>query len=324
MRLKDSANSRRKQKNVTLIIAAAFLSGALLGAVLFKTYNRIHQAEKTQASPYPETVQATGAEESAQDSLSDSSRYSSAQPSAARLDTVLVEVGQEDSGALPVTREKQTPPPPVSFPAEDRCEKFAEELHLFFVELDHRPYIEDLTLTGSAQEHFITLAHTLLESPPVVSRETDDLYTILSNTAHFFRILGKDNIAVLKAVWDRERDRVEDVALTLYQWMHQEQCTNEVFPLQVSLEKVYEYAGFFLNTMGGRSYLFRRDASSRLLVTYYSVLIVALADEQGLNRYGINLAEVLPLLIEETENSNQLIYKELYLDRLYELAERYQ
>jgi hypothetical protein len=33
---------------------------------------------------------------------------------------------------------------------------------------------------------------------------------------------------------------------------------------------------------------------------------------------------MIPWLIREMEESNQLAYKERYLDRLYELAEKYQ
>ena len=87
---------------------------------------------------------------------------------------------------------------------------------------------------------------------------------------------------------------------------------------------MYEYAGFFLNTMGGRSYLFRRDSRSRLLVNYYSILLIDLANEQGINRHGIDIVQAIPMLTQEIESSNQLIYKENYLDQLYGLLERYQ
>ncbi len=38
------------------------------------------------------------------------------------------------------------------------------------------------------------LLQKLLDNPPVVIGETDDLFTLFQNTAHFFRILGKENI----------------------------------------------------------------------------------------------------------------------------------
>lgn len=207
--------------------------------------------------------------------------------------------------------------PPLQPP---QCVEAADQLVRFFTALDARPYIQAYKLSIPSQEHFTALVNTLLSHPPTVSRETDDLYTILTNMAHFFRIIGNDNIQLIKAILDRERDIVEDVGLTLYSWITSN-CSSEAFTLQAPLEGLYEYAGFFLNTMGGRSYLFRRDSRSRLLIHYYAVLVVQRANEAGINRHGLNLEEYLGPLINEIEASNQLVYKELYLDHLYSLLE---
>ncbi|NOX80785.1 MAG: hypothetical protein GXP57_06820, partial [Deltaproteobacteria bacterium] len=77
-------------------------------------------------------------------------------------------------------------------------------------------------------------------------------------------------------------------------------------------------------TMGGRSYLFRRDSSSRLLVDYYAILIIDRANSKELNKYGIDIRPIIPRLIQEIKSSNQLIYKEKYLDHLYDLQVKYQ
>ena len=207
---------------------------------------------------------------------------------------------------------------------EKECELLGNKLYNFFIHIDSEEYMKHFALQEPAQTYFIRLAYNLLDNPPVVSRESDDLYTILKNMAHFFRIIGKDNILLIKAILDRERDKIEDVASELYQWMTIGSCQNDRLEFTAPLEKTYEYAGFFLNTMGGRSYLFRRDSRSRLLVNYYSVLIVASANEKGLNRHGINLSLLIPQLIQEIESTSQLIYKENYLDQLYTLMEKYQ
>ena len=209
-------------------------------------------------------------------------------------------------------------------PKTRQSEEIAAELHRFFSALDNKPYIEAFDLQTSLQTHFIKLIDSLLDNPPTVSRETDDLYTLLTNMAHFFRIIGKDNILLIKSILDRERDVIEDVGLDLYTWITSANYSSEQFPLKAPLEKSYEYAGFFLNTMGGRSYLFRRDSRSRLLVNYYAILLVDKANAAGINRHGISIPEALPRLIDEIETSNQLVYKELYLDRLYQLLESYQ
>jgi hypothetical protein len=204
------------------------------------------------------------------------------------------------------------------------CRRIAEQIHGFFTHIDSEDYIKQFELQEPSQAYFIALADKLLKNPPVVSRESDDLYTILKNMAHFFRVIGKDNIILIKTILDRERDKIEDVAADFYQWTAGETCKNDLLQFSPPLEEMYEYAGFFLNTMGGRSYLFRRDSRSRLLVNYYSVLLIERANTEGINRHGIDITQIIPQLVQEIDSSSQLIYKENYIDSLYELLEKYQ
>jgi len=203
------------------------------------------------------------------------------------------------------------------------CHHLATRLHGFFTHLDAQPYIQKSLAGRHAQEYFLGLAHKLLNQPPVVSRETDDLYTMLKNMAHFFRVIGGNNITLIKTILSRERDTIEDVIGDFHAWATGPRCEEPIFPFHPPLEKMYEYAGFFLNSLGGRSYLFRRDSRSRLLVNYYSILVVDLANDRGLNRHGIDLRPLIPLAIDEIENTTQLIYKEQYLDTLYRLEKKY-
>lgn len=204
------------------------------------------------------------------------------------------------------------------------CRILAQQIHGFFAHIDSEDYIQNFELPESSQQYFIDLANKLLENPPVVSRESDDLYTILKNMAHFFRVIGKDNIILIKTILDRERDKIEDVAAELYQWTAWKTCEEDLLQFSPTLKDMYEYAGFFLNTMGGRSYLFRRDSRSRLLVNYYSVLLIERANQEGVNRHGIDITQIIPQLVQEIDASNQLIYKENYIDSLYNLLEKYE
>ncbi len=204
-----------------------------------------------------------------------------------------------------------------------QCTAVARRLHTFFSDLDTREYIREFGLDRPAQEYFLSLGTKLLDNPPVVARESDDLYTILTNMAHFFRVIGSRNIVIMKTIMHRERAGMEDVLADLYLWSVNDACHSDIFPLAAPLDKVYEYAGFFLNTLGGRSYLFRRESGTRLLVNYYSVLVIDRANREGVNRHGIDLSRILPLLTREIEATNQLIYRETYLDNLYDLMEKY-
>ena len=239
--------------------------------------------------------------------------------SSAQSGAVLV-TGQE----TPVTPAPEPPPLNTLETRQPSCQQLGQRLEQFFVHLDNEEYFRKLAKGKPARKYFEELGAQLLAQPPVVTRESDALYTILKNMAHFFRVIGRDNIVLIKAILDRERGKIEDVAADLYQWIITGQCRQPQFHLQGSLEKIYDYAGFFLTTMGGRSYLFRRDSRSRLLVDYYAVLVVDLANRKKMNRYGIDLGKLLPHLIEEVENTDRLIYKEVYLDRLYDLEDRYQ
>jgi len=214
-----------------------------------------------------------------------------------------------------------SPPPPDR---NERCQKVGSRLRDFFLHLDGEEYFQEFAIGQPSEKYFTALARKLLEHPPVVSRESDDLYTMLRNMAHFFRVIGGRNITIIKTILDRERDKIEDVAADLYQWTTDDHCPPGIFSFTAPLSQLYEYAGFFLGSMGGRSYLFRRDSRSRLLVDYYAILLVDRANQESMNRHGIDLKEVITQTIREIEATNQLIYKERYLDTLYRLEERYQ
>ncbi len=203
------------------------------------------------------------------------------------------------------------------------CTTMASNLDIFFNQIDKKEYIITFRLDIPSQTYFLNLIKKILKNPPVVARESDDLFTLLKNMAHFFRIIGKKNILLIKTILDREAEKIEDIGIELYQYIITEKCQEEMFPISASEESVYEYASFFIHTMGGRSYLFRRDSRSRLLINYYSILIVDSANRNSMNKYGVEINKSISLLINEIETTTQLIYRETYLDTLYELSEKY-
>ena len=85
---------------------------------------------------------------------------------------------------------------------------------------------------------------------------------------------------------------------------------------------MYRYAGFFLNTTGGRGCLYRRTPSLRILISYYSLLIVNWADRAGKNYYGIDAVPTLETLQQEILRYPDLRLQQEYLDTLGGL-ERY-
>lgn len=198
------------------------------------------------------------------------------------------------------------------------------ELNGFYSHLDRAPYMLEFHLKEPSKVHFSKLLQKLIDNPPDITRETDDLLTLLKNTAHFFRILGKDNILILKGILDREKGSYENILKTFYALTDHPEYLKKEYSLNLPEDNLYVYAGFFLNTIGGRLYLFRRDAASRMTISYYAILVIDKANRQGNDRLGIDLKPPIDMLIEEIENGGRsLKYREEYLDTLYDLKEHY-
>ena len=249
------------------------------------------------------------------------------QAESTRIDDGSGSTGQATSG-LP--GESDTDVQPVSPFGDDSnqdlsCNELADNVDAFFDTLDSRQYIRDFKLESPSSVYFPELIQKLVDNPPIVSGETDDLFTILQNTAHFFRIIGKKNILVLKGILDRERATFEQTLFDFYSLTKQPECLNTRFNLEIGQDPLYSYAGFFLNTMGGRLYLFRRDSMSRMVVNFYSILIIEQANREGRNKYGIAIKDAIDNLIIEIESSRiKLQMRDFYLDTLYDLKVKYQ
>lgn len=209
-------------------------------------------------------------------------------------------------------------------PAGKPSQQLIVELNDFYSHLDRAPYMVSFHLKEPSKVHFSKLLQKLIDNPPDITRETDDLLTLLKNTAHFFRILGKDNILILKGILDREKDSFEKILKTFYALTDHPEYLKKEYSLTLPQDNLYEYAGFFLNTIGGRLYLFRRDAASRMTISYYAILVIDKANRQGLDRLGIDLKPAINMLIDEMESGGKgLQYREEYLDTLYDLKEHY-
>lgn len=208
---------------------------------------------------------------------------------------------------------------------QNECLNTADKLLLFFEHLDRQKYLQKYSLKGSSLDYFNGIINKLIANPPVVIRETDDLFAILNNMAHFFRILGPKDILLIKDVLINERELIEPTMSLFYKWSEiGPECSDVDLNIELPLDGLYEYAGYFINTLGGQSYLFRRELYLRLLMRYYSVLIIDRANSTDANRYGIDIRYTLDSLIEEIQANRELINKQEYLEKLIRLQENYQ
>jgi hypothetical protein len=217
----------------------------------------------------------------------------------------------------------ETQPSPAP---QNECLQTADKILLFFEHLDRQYYIREYALKGSTLDHFKGIISKLMANPPVVARETDDLFAILNNMAHFFRILGLKDTLMVKDILMHEQELIEPSMALFYKWSEiAPECAADVgLNIELPLTRLYEYAGYFINTLGGQSYLFRRELYLRALTRYYSILVIDRANSVDANLYGIDIRYTLDALIEEIQGNSALVNRQEYLENLMRLQEKYQ
>lgn len=195
----------------------------------------------------------------------------------------------------------------------------------FFRHLDQQDYIIDYQLQEGSRIHFSRTLKKVFANPPIVTREADDLFSILKNMSHFYRILGRQEIILIKDILTHEIDNMEQIMAEFYRWSEISQPTgNNNLDFAMPLASLYEYGGFFINTLGGQAYLFRRDSRLRLLARYYAILIIDRANSSDMNRHGIDIRLATEALIDEMEATQMLSGQDEYLTRLTALQTKYQ
>ena len=108
-----------------------------------------------------------------------------------------------------------------------------------------------------------------------------------------------------------------------YSYYTSNDCCKEKNQACPSLKLLYEYSGFFLNTIAGRSYLLRRDSKVRSLITYYSIQLLDKANDAVLNDNGLDIRPHIELSMNDISNQKNLVYRKSYLAKLQRLKEKY-
>jgi hypothetical protein len=194
----------------------------------------------------------------------------------------------------------------------------------FFAYLDNQPYVQAYELEGGSYSAYLQAVEDLSANQPKVSGELDSLYTMIRNVAHFYRVLGKNRVNLTKEILANESEIVESVMNTFYQWYTLEPAQRSSMAGRPGDEVLYEYAGFFLNTLGGRSYLARRAPRVRVLTHYYSVLLLDRANDEKMNANGIDIRPHIRSAYNDIKLQMGLFYQKLYLEQLEKLMRKYQ
>lgn len=203
------------------------------------------------------------------------------------------------------------------------CEKITAQMTSFFNYLDGRPYLSDRDLEGGSAGFFRECAALLMADPPVNIAEMKDMFRLVKNVTHIYRVLGKDRLILAKDILAAEERVLEPGMAVFYAQLAEcdQPLPGDQQPL--SIERLYDYAGFFLNTLGGRSYMLRRESKVRMLVSYYAILIVDRANDGKFNQYGIDVRPYIDYLFYDISNQKGLTYRERYLTRLTALRDKY-
>jgi hypothetical protein len=206
---------------------------------------------------------------------------------------------------------------------EDFCKRIEKDLRDFFTYLNAKDYIRHIEEGNDTFDHFIGILSRLASKLPIPAGESADSTVLNRNVYHLFRVLEKRDIRLIREVIANESETLEMNVELFYRWLTLgDQCPDPE-GLRPSQEALYHYAGFFLNTIGGRSYLFRRPLRLRLLGTYYSLLIVHEADKEGRNLYGIDPYPHLTPLGKEIALYNGFRFQQAYLENLKEIETYY-
>ena len=246
------------------------------------------------------------------------------------LESIILELqqGKEFKPLLPAERLSQAfgPTSPLvkgASPRSMKCEELEASLRAFCQYLDAGETFRSQETHRDSWALFTSILQSLERRPPVMSAEAYRPLVIVENSFYFIRLLGKEKIDILREVIKFESDLAEPLMGIIYYWLMTGRSCDKLPSPSSALKFMYNYAGFFLNTLGGHSYLYRQDSRIRLLTVYYSILVMHEANMRELNEVGFDLRFFLPHIFQEIQSRNDLLYAEDYLQTLTNLQLQY-
>ena len=201
-------------------------------------------------------------------------------------------------------------------------ETLQQDVIRFFHNLDQREYIKAHDLPEGTYKQFLKVLADLSANPPAVAGETKDLAKLRQNLTHLERVMGNDNAALVKDILENDKEILEPTADLLYEWVTKG-IDSRNGEIRTSNKALYEYAAFFLSTLTGKAYLWRRDAKTRIVVTYYSILILDRANGESLNRHGVDILPCISQLKDDLMSYRNLSRRGEYLEKLRNLEDVY-
>ena len=212
---------------------------------------------------------------------------------------------------------------PQSMEPQEYCAKMENDIRDFFKYLDKKNYIQHLNERMDTYAEFKRILKQLSSNLPIPAGEGIDSIVMTKNIFYIFRILSKTDIRLVKEITINESETMELNLEIFYRWLLLGNQCPDPDEMRPSFDVLYQYAGFFLNTIGGRAYLSRRPMALRMLLSYYSLLIVHEADRKGRNTYGIDLFPYIAPLLTEMAIYPDLKLKKEYIQKLNQMESYY-
>jgi hypothetical protein len=210
------------------------------------------------------------------------------------LEGIIIEMqkGMEPKPLRPAERLRQvfghsSPLAKGASPRNMKCVELEKSLRALCQYLDAGETFRSQKTYRDSWALFLDILATLERKPPTISAEVYRPSIIIENSYYFFRLLRREKMDIVREVLQYEADLAEPLMGILYYWLMSGRSCDMPPSSASNLDIMYRYAGFFLNTLGGHSYLYRRDSRISLLTIYYSILVVHEANSRGFNFTGI-------------------------------------
>ncbi len=231
---------------------------------------------------------------------------------------------------LPIIKGKiESDTPSVLDPAapENQKDQYCKKMEEYV--LDYLKYLDENVQPNpdgkkeNSLEYFKRILENLEKRPPIPAGEGSSPTMMIANIYYFSRALDRKDIAFIKNIIGSDKDTLEINMDMIFRWLMSGDFCPDEEGLRPSFDMLYRYAGFFLNTTGGRAYMFRRSTDIRLLTTYYALLIIHKADRLGLNQYGIDILPYIKTAKQEIAVYPHLQFQEEYRNNLLRLENYY-
>lgn len=205
--------------------------------------------------------------------------------------------------------------------ATPKLDEVERRVSAFFKYLDGRSYIRAYHLKAGVYNQYLAAMEALSLSPPKLGH-TASLQEMKRNIAYFNRVLGKKRLHLVVDVLQQETELIEPTLHVFFQW-YVGGGEPEILKGRPSLDTAYAYASYLVETFGGQSYLLRRESRTRLLMTYYCILVLDHANDHKYNPYGVDIRPLIAAAARDMLTQKGLTYQKQYVADLDRLARKY-